>query len=155
MARRPRDLHTRDLFADIESVAVGYDEVIVGKGPLSSKIARIVSRATQDAREDFGITRAMLSVSLSERLGRPVSEDTIEKWASEAAEGNRIPLDAFVALIGETKSYEALGFIPSMFGFAVVEARYVDLIEEVQVENQIELLQSRRATLSAKRRARS
>ncbi|TFF20510.1 hypothetical protein E3C22_16505 [Jiella endophytica] len=153
MSRR-RDPHTRDLFASPEPVSVGFDPEVIGRGSLASQIARVVSRTTQDAREELGITRRQLAERLTDRLGRSVSETTIEKWASESAEEHRIPLDAFVALIAETKGYEALGFIPSLFGYAVVEEKYVEIIEMKQIEDHKRLLDARMATLQAKARAR-
>ena len=153
MSRR-RDPHTRDLFASPEPVSVGFGPEVTGHGSLASQIARLISRATQDAREEFGISRRQLAERLTDKLGRPVSETTIEKWASESAEENRIPLDAFIVLIGETKGYEALGFIPSIYGYAVVEAKYVEIIEIQQIEDHEQVLAARKATLQAKVRAR-
>ncbi|MAU96193.1 MAG: hypothetical protein CMP81_09930 [Fulvimarina sp.] len=154
MSRR-RDAHTRDLFAAPEPVSVGFGPEVTGRGSLASQIARVVSRTTQDAREEAGMTRRHLAELLTVRLGRPVSETSIEKWASEAAEENRIPLDAFIALIAETKGYEALGFVPSLFGYAVVEEKYVEIIEMKQIEDHQRLLDARMATLKAKARART
>lgn len=97
MSRR-RDPLTQDLFAwEPPQVAVTLGDERSGRGTLDNQIARMVSRALREARED-GSSRAEIARRISTTVGRTVSEATLDKWASEAAEEHRIPLDAFIAL---------------------------------------------------------
>ncbi|QDY99092.1 hypothetical protein FQ775_01170 [Nitratireductor mangrovi] len=130
--KRRRDPHTSDLFAtdwEPPQVAVGYAPDVAGRGRLDSRIARLVSRALRDARDEDGKARADIARCMSAYLDRPVSEAMLNKWAAEASEEHRIPLDAFVALIEATEAKDLLGFVPELFGFAVVPERYASLIE--------------------------
>ena len=154
MSRRRPDPHTRDLFAAPEPVSVGFGDDVTGRGPAASQIAKVVSRALADARDEDGLSRAAVAEAMTVRLGRPVSETSLDKWASEASDAHRIPLDAFIALVGVTKGYEALGFIPRLFGYAVVEERYVEIIERRQIADHIEMLRARDEVLAARERAR-
>lgn len=154
MARR-RDPLTKDLFDwQPPRVAVGYSADVIGRGRLDNKIARLVSQALRDAREDRGLSRAEVAREMSLYLGRSISEAMLHKWSSEAAEDHRIPLDAFVALVHATGATALLGFAPGEFGLTVIEAEYADLIEERLLEDHIEEMQARRQVLSARRRAR-
>lgn len=153
MRRRP-DPHTRDLFAAPEPVAIGFGDDVTGRGSVTSQIAKVVSRTLCDARDDEGLSRKQVAKLISGRLDREISEHTLDKYASEGAENRVIPLDVFVALIAVTKGYEALGFIPNLFGYAVVEERYVEIIEMKQIDDHTSLLQARKEALIAKARAR-
>lgn len=152
--RRDRDPLTKDLFSwEPPPVAIGYSAEIIGRGRLDNKIARIVSHALRNARED-GMTRAEVAQQISEYLRRPISEAMLSKWASEASDEHRIPLDAFIGLIHATGDKALTGFVPGEFGLTVIEDEYAELIEERLLEDHIEEMQARRQVLSARRRAR-
>lgn len=110
-------------------VAVGYSDDVTGKGPLQNRIARLVSRALRDARDDRNISRAEVAHRMTEELGRPVSEGMLDKWASEAGEAHRIPFDAFIALVSVTGAMDLLGFLPNLMGFVVVPQKYKAFID--------------------------
>lgn len=149
-----RDPLTKDLFEyQPPKVAVRYDEGVTGRGSLDNQIARLISRALRDARDD-GNTRADIASSMSRYLNRSISTAMLDKWASEASDEHRIPLDAFIALVDATGAKELLGFVPGMFNLTVIENEYADLIEDRLLEDHIEELVARRQVLSAKRKAR-
>lgn len=134
---------TEDLFSwQPPRVAVGYSDEVAGKGELQNRIARLVSRALRDARDDRGLSRAEVTRRLCQELGRSVSEDMLDKWASEASEAHRIPLDAFIALITAAGATALLGFIPGLFGFVVVPRKYKALID-------LQLLEDHKRELAA------
>lgn len=149
-----RDPLTKDLFEyQPPKVAVRYDDGVTGRGSLDNQIARLISRALRDARDD-GNTRADIAASMSRYLNRTISTAMLDKWASEASDEHRIPLDAFIALVDATGAKELLGFVPGMFNLTVIENEYADLIEDRLLEDHIEELVARRQVLSAKRKAR-
>lgn len=143
---RHRDLLTKDLFAwEPPKVGVGYSEDVLGRGALDNKIARLISHALRDARED-GIARAEVARRITVFLGRPVSEAMLNKWSSEGSEDHRIPLDAFIALVQATGARELLGFVPGEFGMVVVDGEYAELIR-------LHLLREKRQEIEAQEQA--
>lgn len=151
---RGRDTITSDLFTwEPPKVELGFADDVVGRGDLENKIARLISRALRDAK-DSGKSRADTAERMSKELGRRVTEDTLNKWASEASDAHRIPLDAFISLIKATGVDDLLGFIPAMFGFAVVPQHYTELIEMHLIEEHEQELAAHKAKLQAKWRAR-
>lgn len=153
MARR-RDPLTKDLFSwEPPKIAVGYSADVIGRGRLDNKIARLVSHALRNARED-GQSRADVAQAISNFLSRPVSEAMLHKWASEGSEEHRIPLDAFIGLVYATGDKNLLGFVPGEFGLTVIEDEYAELIEERLLEDHIEEMQARKQVLSARRKAK-
>lgn len=153
MARR-RDPLTKDLFSwEPPQIGVGYSDDVIGRGALDNKIARMISHALRDARED-GLTRAEVARRMSDYLGRPVSEAMLNKWSSEGSEDHRIPLEAFIGLVHATGIKRLLGFAPGEFGLTVIEAEYAELIEERLLDDHIEEMQARRQVLATRRRAR-
>ncbi|MCV9907165.1 hypothetical protein OIV19_05970 [Brucella sp. HL-2] len=151
MSKR-RDPLTKDLFEwTPPQVAIRYEEGVTGRGSLDNQIARLVSRALRDARDD-NKGRTEIAAQMSKYLGRSISSTMLDKWASEASDEHRIPLDAFIALVDATDARELLGFVPGMFGLTVIETEYADLIEDRLLEDHIEELQARRQMLSAQRK---
>lgn len=152
MARR--DTLTADLFAwEPPQVAAGYSEDVAGRGALDNRIARSISRALKDAKEN-GRTRAEIALRMSEFLGRTISEDMLNKWSSEASGQHRISLDAFIALVEATGAHELLGLVTNGFGFVAVPERYRDLIELHLIEEHEREIASRRQALEARVRAK-
>lgn len=149
-----RDPHVRDLSSwEAERVTIGYGDDVTGRGSLGNQVTRLVGRALRDAK-DAGLGRAELAKRMSDRLGRPVNVTSLDKWASEAAEDHRIPLDAFAALVEATGQHALLGFLPDLFGYAVVDARYVDLIELQQLQEHEAEVTARKNALLARVRGR-
>lgn len=133
-------------------VSVGYSDEIAGRGSLQNQIARLVARALRDARDDRGLTRPDIARRMSDELGRKVTEESIEKWASEASEAHRIPFDAFIALVAATGATELLGFLPNLMGFVVVSKRYKPLIELHLLEEHEQELAAHKARIHAELR---
>lgn len=140
---RYRDPLTEDLFDWEPKVSIGYQPEVMGRGAMDNKIARLIGRAMRDARHARGMDRDQLAVRMSQYLGRTVSVDMLNKWSSEAAEGHRIPLDAFVALIEATQAMELTGFVPGEFGLTVIEDKYARLIEAQLLRQHIEEMNAR------------
>lgn len=154
MARR-RDPLTMDLLSwEPPQVAVGYSADVVGRGRLDARIARLVSHALRDAREDKGLSREVVAQKISDFLDRKVSVEMLYKWTSESSEEHRIPLDAFIALVHATKDADLLGFVPEQFGHKVIPAEYYELIEEQLLDDHIEEMQARKQVLAARRKAK-
>ncbi|MHB2265848.1 hypothetical protein [Aliihoeflea sp. PC F10.4] len=152
---RHRDPHTKDLFAwEPERVTVAYADEVKGRGDLDSQISRVIGQALRDAK-DAGITRMDVVGRMANWLGRKVSDDQLDKWASEASGDRRIPLDAFLALVHATGQTELLGFVAGLFRMAVVPDRYVDLFELHQLEEHKREVEARAAALQAKIRRKS
>lgn len=133
-------------------VAVGYSDDVTGRGPLQNRIARLVSRAMRDARDDRGLSRAEIASRMSVELGRRVSEDILDKWSSEASETHRIPFDAFIALVSATGADDLLGFLPNLMGFVVVPKHYKPLIELQLLEEHEQELAAHKARIHAELR---
>lgn len=150
-----RDPLTKDLFSwEPPKVAIGYSEDVIGRGRLDNKIARLVSHALRDAREDRNLSRAAVAQKISEFLGRPISEAMLNKWSSEGSEDHRIPLDAFIGLVHATGAKELLGFVPGEFGLTVIEDEYAELIEERLLIDHREEVDARIQMMASRRKAR-
>lgn len=153
---RARDTRTADLLSwEPPQVAVGYTAEVAGRGDLASQIARLLSRALGDAKDLQGFNRATIAGLMTLELHRPVSEDMLDKWSSEASTAHRIPLDAFVALVKVTQAEDLLGFIPGILDFAVVPRKYAEIIELHLLEEKEREIAAAKLALSARLRSRS
>lgn len=151
---RFRDPLTKDLFSwQPPQVGVGYSADVIGRGALDNKIARLISHALRDARED-GIGRAEVARRMSAYLGRSISEAMLNKWSSEGSEDHRIPLEAFIALVHATGAKDLLGFAPGEFGMAVIDAEYAAMIEVQLIDEKIEEMAARKNMIVARRKGK-
>ena len=133
-------------------VSVGYGPEVTGRGSLENKIARIISQALRDARDD-GFNRASVARSMSDFLGRTISEAMLNKWSSEASEDHRIPLDAFMALVRATGAHQLLGFAPAEFGLAVIASEHAEMITLHLIREKRQQLEEQERALEAKLKA--
>lgn len=151
---RHRDPLTRDLFDwTPPQVSVGYSDDVAGRGRLDNKIARLIGQALRDARDE-GRTRAAVARSMSDYLGRTISEAMLNKWSSEGSEDHRIPLDAFIALVDATGARDLLGFAPGEFGLTVIASEYAELIRLQLIRDKRQELEAQERLLEAKIKAR-
>lgn len=152
-----RDTRTLDLLLDWEPshVTLGYSDDVAGRGALENQIARLLGRALRDAVENHNLSRVEVARLMAEELGRPVSKDMLDKWASEASGAHRIPLDAFIALIKVTQANDLLGFIPGLLGFAVVPKHYAEIIDMHLIEEKQRELAAELTRLQTRVRRRS
>lgn len=149
-----RDPLTKDLFAwEPPKIAVGYSADVIGRGRLDNKIARLISQALRDARED-GKSRSDVAADMSSFTGRTISEAMLNKWSSEGSDEHRIPLDAFIALVHATGAKELLGFVPGEFGLTVIENEYAELIEDQLIDEHIEEMMALKQARVARKKAR-
>jgi hypothetical protein len=150
-----RDPLTGDLFSwACPQIGVGYEVGVAGRGNLENQIARLVGRALRDARDESRGSRDEIARRMSAQLGRAVSKALLDKWSSESSGDHRIPLDAFAALIEATGATDLLGFLPSLFGFAVVPERYRDIIELHLIDEHERDIAARKAALQARMRGK-
>lgn len=154
MARR--DDRTMDLLAwEPPQVAAGYEPKVAGRGSIENQIARLISQALRDAADECDVSRSDVAAMMSLDLHRPISEDMLNKWTSEAATSHRIPLDAFCSLVKVLKAHELLGFIPELLGYVAVPKKYADIIEMHLIEEKERDLEARKLALAARLRGRS
>lgn len=152
MVRAPKDRLTLDLLDwQPPKVAVAYAAAETRGGSLDATIARAVALALRNC----GADRVDIAAAMTAQLGRRVTKNMLDAWSSLAREENRVPLDAFAALVGATGEHDLLGLIPAMFGYAVVPEKYAEIIELHLVEEKRAELERRAAALTARVRGRS
>jgi hypothetical protein len=89
---------------------------------------------------------------MSEYLGEPVSPAMLDAYASPARDSHRIGAARLIALVHATGDRRLLQLLAEPFGWAVVEARHLALIEAALLREQEDELRRRREALL--RRAR-
>lgn len=142
-----RDRRTLNLF-DWEPpvVARAFDAVRVRAVSLYSAISKAVSLAMKEC----GKPRKRIAHEISEYLGRDCPESMLNAYASEGREDHSISLVRFIALIHVTRDMRLLNMIAKMFGWAVIDERYLAAVEEAMWADQEE--RATRERLAARRR---
>lgn len=143
MARVRGDQHTMDLL-DWQPPKVAVAPAEDMRGPLDLVIARLITTTLK------GGNRKSVAEDMSRYLGRTISKDQLDAWASPGKPSNRMPLDAAVALIAVTGNLGILGWLAGEHGHVVVPARYADLIEMHLLEEKEAEIARRKAALAAR-----
>lgn len=150
MVRRKQDTNTGDLLNwQPPVVALSLKDELGEHGQLDNRIARMVGLALRDAREVKNLQRTEVATRMGAYLDRR-ADPMLDKWASEASDNHRIPLDAFVALIDVTGAQDLMAFIPEMFGFSVVPEKYTDIIELHLIDEHQREIDDRKSRLTAR-----
>ncbi len=125
-----------------------FDADVVRASSIQGKIARGLSQALRDAETP----RPEIARRMSEYLGETVSANMLNAYASEAREEHKISLQRFVGLLHATRDRRLLELIAGMFGWTVIDRKYLPLIELAALREKEDEL--RRQAEALRRRAR-
>lgn len=129
--------------------AMAFAERDVRGATLAARLSRAVSIALRDA----GGNRRDIAARMSRFLGETVSVPMLDAYASAAREAHRISVPRLLALIHATGDRRLLEFLAEPMGWAVIERRYLPLIEVAAIREQEDELRRRRDTLTRRARA--
>ena len=121
-----RDTLTLDLFDwEPEPIVEAFDPVRVRAASLRAKVARGVSEAMKDCEH----SRAVVAERMSAFMGEPVSENMLNAYASEAREDHSMPFIRLLGLIHATGDIRLLQLGAEMFGFSVIEDKFLPWVD--------------------------
>lgn len=149
MAKSRFDNATLDLLNwEPPEAAVRFEDSDVRGATLSTRICRAMTLAIKDC----GKNREQIAAEMSDYLGETVSVQMLNAYTSEARETHTINVCRFAAMVHATKDWRMLSIIPELFGFAVVDDRYISLIRATQMREKAAELD--RLAAAEERRAR-
>lgn len=129
MARR-RDPYTADLLTwQPQDPVDRFDEREVRAATLAAQLCK----AMKLALEETELSRPDVAKAMSEFLGREVPVNSLNAYTSEARADHVINVVRFTALIAATKDRRLLELIAEQFGWVVIDAKYLDVIEEFEL----------------------
>lgn len=122
----------------------------------ASGVAAMVSRAVATALRECEAPREVIAQRMGAYLGEHVSRHVLDAYASQARADHRISLPRFVALVHATGDRRLLQACAELFGWAVIESRYLPMIELAAVQQQRQALarQARILSMQAAREGR-
>jgi hypothetical protein len=129
--------------------ALAFDERRVRAATLHQRLARAVGVALAEC----GRSRPAVARSMSEYLGEPVSTAMLDAYASPGRDTHRIGAARLLALVHATGDRRLLQLLAEPFGWAVIDARHLALIEAALLREQEDELRRRREALLRRARA--
>ena len=139
MVRDRRDAHTMELLNwQPPEPAVRFDEREVWGATLGARVCRAMALALAECEAD----RDEIALRMSEYLGVKVPKAMLDAYVSEARDTHTINIVRFAALVHATKDWRLLSLLPELFGFAVVDERYVSVIRATQMRERADELES-------------
>lgn len=118
------------------SPVLAYPAAAVQAGTVAGRIARAIAATLRDCRE----TRETVASRMSEYLGRRVSTHMVNGYASQGREEHVISAERLMALLHATGDRRLLQVLAEPFGLAVIEKRYLPLIDLARVKEREEEL---------------
>ncbi len=116
---------------------------------ISDRLCRGISVALREAPYN----RDQVATRMSEFLGQPVSVNMLDAYASQARGQHNISAVRLVALLHATQDRRLLELVAEMFGWPVIERKFLKLIELASLQEREDALRRQRETL--RREARS
>ncbi len=126
-----------------------FDDERVRASTLGGKICRGVAHTLKESP----LSRAEIAERMSVFLGEDVSQNMLNAYASQAREDHVINVVRFIALIDATQDRRLLEMVAEVFGWTVIERRFLKLIELASLQEQQE--DFRRRADVARRQAKS
>lgn len=126
-----------------------FEEREVRARSLAGRIARGVAVAMREC----ALSRDEIAARMSDYLGQPVGVPMLNAYASPSRDDHRIGAVRLIALIHVTGDRRLMELLANEFGWAVIERRYLTLIDIAAVqEREDELRQTRKALRRTARR---
>ena len=136
-----------DLFHDWTppDPVVRFDPAQIKASSLPARICRAISATLKDA----DTKRELVAAKMSDFLGRRISLNMLNAWASQSSDRHMIGLPCFIALLDATRDRRLLEMIAEPLGWAVVDRRHLAMIELAMVREQQNRLQAYARRLAA------
>lgn len=119
----------------------------------AASLAARISKAVSAALKECGLQREEAARRMGEYLGEKVSLAALNALASEARDDHRISVVRLMALVHVTRDPRLLQLLAEPFGWAVIDRRFLPMIELAAVQEQRDELTRRADAL--RRAARS
>ncbi|MFH7812174.1 MULTISPECIES: hypothetical protein [Acetobacter] len=110
----------------------GYDPMLVRGNTYEFSLCRAISVTLAEC----GRTRPEVASDMSDILGRPVTVNMLNAYASGQREDHQISVPRFNALIGATRDIRLVEFLAAPRGWAVIDRNYLPMIELAAVAEQ-------------------
>ena len=129
MAHRPTPAGQMDLLAWEPPQAVRrFEEPRVRASTFRERMTRAVAACLHDA-DDAGRSREDIAGAMSDFLGERVTLNMLNAYASQARDTHSIPVVRLVALLHATRDQRLLELLAEPMGWAVVDRKFLPLIE--------------------------
>ncbi|KDE20682.1 hypothetical protein AZ09_04355 [Acetobacter aceti 1023] len=109
-----------------------FDPFLIRGNTFSDQLARAISVSL----DDCGMSRAEVCERMSDILTRPISINMLNAYASVQRDGHQISVPRFDALIGATQDRRLLELMAAPRDWAVIERRFLPMIELAAVAEQ-------------------
>lgn len=102
-----------------------FDPFLIRGNRVEDQLARAIAVALEDCH----LSRPEVAERMSDILGRPVSVNMLNAYASVQRDGHHISVPRFDALVGATQDRRLVQFLVQPRGWAVIEQRFLPMIE--------------------------
>jgi hypothetical protein len=125
-----------------------FDPLQVRAASLAVKLKRSIAEALRTQTEK-GFDRDQIALAMADFLGEDLPKSALDGWCSEAREEHMPSLVRFVALLHATFDARLLQVIADQIGMAVIEKRWLPMIELASIREHEDAVKRRRQALQA------
>jgi len=109
---------------------VSFDPQLIRGNSYSSRLSRAISVSL----ESCGYSRQEISERMSQHLGRRISLNILNAYASVARDTHEISVSRFNSLVMATGDRRLMEFVAADHGWSVIDRRYLPMIELAAVQ---------------------
>ena len=110
-----------------------FDERQVRAAKLKDRLALAIAVALKDA-DPHGLRREDIALRMGDFLGERISVNMLNAYASQAREDHTISVPRLMALVHATGDQRLMELIAEPLGLAVIERRFLQVIELAAVQ---------------------
>ncbi|EKE78468.1 phage regulatory CII family protein [Oceanibaculum indicum] len=134
---KAKDARTLDLFAwEPPALEQRFTFDDVRAATLDAAIAKGISLVMAESEK----SREEIADEMGRFLGQPISKNMLDAYASEARETHKINVPRYLALVHATGDRRLLSLLADQFGWAVVDRRYLKIVEATMAAERAEEL---------------
>lgn len=132
---------------------VSFDPQLIRANSFGGRLKRAISVCLKDTH----YSRSEIAERMSDRLGRTITLNVLNAYASVARDTHEISVPRFNALVGAIGDRRLVEFVAADHGWAVIDRKHLPFIELAAVNEQKRVLaaQERQLRASARRGLRS
>ena len=124
-----RKIHAREQLSLLDwnppEAVMAFDPFLLRANSWSGRFSRAISISL----DSCGQTRQEVADAMSSHMGKAMSLNVLNAYASTARDSHEISVSRFDALLSATRDRRLLEFFAEGFGWSVIDRRYLPAIE--------------------------
>ncbi|WP_068317440.1 hypothetical protein [Polycladidibacter hongkongensis] len=128
----------------------GIDDLGDRRPPImGTEVSAVLKQQLSEAMQNSPLSRAEIAHQMSLYLGVKISEALLNQYAAPSAGDKQMSLPRLAAFIHATDAISLIRFLPSLFGYSIINEKQRALLERELLKERLKALESEIARADA------